>query len=502
MTAIRSTAAVTIAVLLGAALGGVATWSFLGHGHDESHAHGETDVEHDLDGHDHGEPGTVRILARTLDALGVKTAAPRKGRLPDGSRLPGEVAFAPSRVAHVAPVITGTAREVLVGLGDRVAAGQALAVIESPEFGQAKSDYLDKFQSRLLAQSDAERAATVHGNTSKLLAVLATDPAAANLERDTLDLKVGENKARLLQTYGVRAAARTSRDRTRDLLAKRIASDQDYLDAQRALESAEADYRGAVESVTFASESAQVAAQTRLHIADAALRAAERHLHILGLNEEQVQKLSTGGDPALSRYELRAPIAGTVVAQHLTVGERITPDQPPITVADASIVWITARAFEHDLRLARKDAAVEATLTAFPGRRFRGVVRAVGGILDPRTRTAEVQVEVENADAALRPGMFGTVMLTASEETTPADLLPEAAVQDVGGRKVVFVLRNDAPPDGERVFAAVPVVVGRRWGGDVEVLSGLEGVMQVAVAGTFVLKAELGKAEAAESHDH
>lgn len=87
----------------------------------------------------------------------------------------------------------------------------------------------------------------------------------------------------------------------------------------------------------------------------------------------------------------------------------------------------------------------------------------------------------------LQPGLAVRVRLKPSRgESSTAIVVPEEAVQSVEGRDVVFV-RTAAG------FKAVPVSLGRRSAGRVEILSGLSNGQTIATRQAFLLKAELGK---------
>src|SRR4029079_15868196 len=121
--------------------------------------------------------------------------------LPTGTEMPGEVQFDPTRVSHITPIVTGVAREARANLGDHVEAGAVLAVIDSQEHGQAKSDYLDKEQMYVIAKTDHDRIAAIHESTVKLLGLLSSEPPASEVESPTHDLRVGEAKGRILTAY-------------------------------------------------------------------------------------------------------------------------------------------------------------------------------------------------------------------------------------------------------------------------------------------------------------
>jgi cobalt-zinc-cadmium efflux system membrane fusion protein len=115
-------------------------------------------------------------------------------------------------------------------------------------------------------------------------------------------------------------------------------------------------------------------------------------------------------------------------------------------------------------------------------------------VLDPETRSARAVVEVPNPDGAFRPGGFVTAEV-ATEEQRVDVLVPRMAVQQIGNESIVFV----RTPDG---FEKREVVLGRSDQEGVEVVFGLDPGERYAAANSFVLKAELGKAEAEHSHAH
>jgi cobalt-zinc-cadmium efflux system membrane fusion protein len=133
-------------------------------------------------------------------------------------------------------------------------------------------------------------------------------------------------------------------------------------------------------------------------------------------------------------------------------------------------------------------------------RRFEGQVAFVAPLVDAATRTAQVRIEVPAAALTLKPGMFAQVEIVATDpanpEAAPMVAVPDEAVQTVEGGPAVFV-----PVKGEpNTFAKRAVTVGPSVGGLVPILGGLVEGEEFVVAGTFILKAELGKGSAAHEH--
>jgi cobalt-zinc-cadmium efflux system membrane fusion protein len=221
-------------------------------------------------------------------------------------------------------------------------------------------------------------------------------------------------------------------------------------------------------------------AEAQLRTIEAQRRSAEERLRLLGAAAH-----GEGG-----HFDVVAPYDGVVVERHGARGEVVGPADQLFTVADLTRLWIELDVFERDLAAVAEGQSVEVTTAAWPGRTFPARIVYVGDILDPASRTVRARVELENADGALKPGMFATAFVaTAAGSTTVA--VPRDAVQNVEGSDVVW-----RPGDEPGGFVASPVLLGRELpGGLVEVMAGLVAGDSLVVQGAFTLKAELARGE-------
>lgn len=156
-------------------------------------------------------------------------------------------------------------------------------------------------------------------------------------------------------------------------------------------------------------------------------------------------------------------------------------------VIDLDRIWVDLTVNPVDL-LAIKERQRVSITTRGTMAKTDGKVVFISPLLDKDTRSARVVAEIANLDGAWRPGSFVTAAI-AIEEHPVSLAIPLGAVQSVGGQQVVFV----RTPEG---FEKRPILLGRDDGRYAEVLSGLRAGEVVAVANTFVLKAELLKTEA------
>lgn len=247
--------------------------------------------------------------------------------------------------------------------------------------------------------------------------------------------------------------ARTTFQRERQLWQDKISAEQDYLLARQALQEAEIALNNARQKMNALSGSTVLA----------------------------------GGN----RYELRAPFAGVVVEKHLGVGEVVSETSAAFTLSDLSQVWVTFGVFPKDLNKVQVGRPVKVSSTEM-GTDVMGTVAYVGNLLGEQTRTATVRVTVANPDDSWRPGLFVAVQV-ATDSYSAAVTVPVDAIQTVEDKPSLFVRTAEG-------FITRHVELGVSEGGFVEVRQGLEAGAQVASAGSFVLKSELGKASAEHAH--
>jgi membrane fusion protein, heavy metal efflux system len=187
-----------------------------------------------------------------------------------------------------------------------------------------------------------------------------------------------------------------------------------------------------------------------------------------------------------------------VIEREATLGELVGPDKEKLLVlADLTTVWVLADVPEARLSHVTEGSVVQIFISGTVDQSFPGKVAYIAPELDHATRTARVRAQVPNPDMRLRPGMFARVEIAAGTPGGAAVLaIPEEAVQTVEGDPAVFV-----PVEGEpNTFAKRLVGIGPAIGGMVPVFAGLKEGEKYVSAGSFILKAELGKAGAAHEH--
>lgn len=218
---------------------------------------------------------------------------------------------------------------------------------------------------------------------------------------------------------------------------------------------------------------------------------AEQRLSALGFTQKFLQKLPKEPADSLSRYEITAPFQGTVIQKHITLGEMLKDDTAAFVIADLSSVWVNVHVYPKDLPNIRSGQKVVISIgNGVPD--IQGMVEYVEPVVGDNTRSAIARVILQNPDGKLRPGLFATAKV--SVENVPVSVLvPRAALKNIENKSVVFIREEGG-------FEPRAVKTGRADNSNVEIVSGLQIGEQFASEGSFLLKAEAGKSDAADDH--
>ncbi len=188
--------------------------------------------------------------------------------------------------------------------------------------------------------------------------------------------------------------------------------------------------------------------------ADALVRSAALRLRQLGLSQAQIGAF-TGRESAPENLLLGGP---------------------------GGSVWVYAQIYEYEISSVRPGLEAEITTPAYPGRVFRGTVKAIDPNLSAETRSLRVRIEVPNPGGLLKLEMYVNAAIKADLGVALA--LPEGALLDSGARKLVFV------DLGEGRIEPREVRVGREADGYYELLSGVREGEKVVTTANFLIDSE------------
>ena len=353
--------------------------------------------------------------AKASEIPSASVALVKMGNIAHTLSLAGQ--FQPYQVVDVHPKVSGFMVKINVDIGDRVRKGQTLAVLEVPELqAQLEGTKFDMQQATsdiLRAQHEVKRAEAIH--------------AAERLDYQ-----------RLLDTSKA----------------------QPGLVAQQELDDA---------------QSKDLSSASQVDAAKAAAEAAQQHAQSARANNERVQ--------AMENYtNVVAPIEGVVVWRYADTGALIQSgtnsnqqDLPIVRLAQSDLLRLRMPLPEDDVQYVHVGDPMQIRIDAL-NRSITGKVVRFTRNVNFETRTMETEVDVENRDLSITPGMYAnTTLQLASANNVPT--IPTEALEIRGDQQVVYVV------DANSRVHIRNVTVGLRGSKLTEIKSGLQPGERVIAAG-------------------
>lgn len=400
---------------------------------------------------EHSQEGAIEVSDETAEMIGIKTESAAKGEIEDTIATTGRVLVAPNAQAVVGAKSDGRAVRVFAEPGQRVGAGQVVAVIDSPQVAELRGELHEARSKLRLAEQSRTRTARLENRAAVIQSKNRMDLAEATLKR----------KQRLAE-LGVSAGREVAEAET------------EYKNAK-----AEYDYQSNIQATRSQQEAASEVEQ-----AQAVVVRITQSLEAFGA--------SAGGQSGT--VNITAPISGTVVDRHVSVGEAVSQGKELMTIMNLSNVVIEAQLPESQANRVRAGQRLIARIPGMPDRAFEGSVQSVGDTVDPQKRTVGVRARVVNLGTALKHEMAVEVRVVTGGRKD-ALMVPAAALVEDEGIKIVYV------KEGTR-YERRPVTVGNLTFQSAEILSGVEEGETVVVAGAYQLRnMQKGGSEEGGHHD-
>jgi cobalt-zinc-cadmium efflux system membrane fusion protein len=437
---------------------------------------------------DHADEGgaeskEVKIPKELRDHV-LKTEPVALGVIRDHVTVNGFVEAPVDRIVNVSPRVSGKVVKINVKPGDRVEAGQVLALIDSPQLAQAQAEYFQAQARVELAAQELERRkrmADLGAFTRRPLEEARNEYAQAqsDLEVAEAELAVAQKnweRAKTLYEAGIQskrdlevAEAAYLRAKARNQQARvRVETARSYLDREQQLFAA--GFRSARGVEEAAAEHRKALAQ---------LESASQQLKLL-----HVSPSKSGGIT-----EITCPITGVVADRKINVGEVVEPTTVVCTVIDTRTVWVDGEVYESDLARVKEGMPSEIIVKAYPTQVFRGKIIFISRTLDPTRRTVKVRTEVSNPREELKPGMLAEVRVVTGERSKVV-LVPDSAILEDVGRKLVYVEEGSG-------FVERDVKAGVSIGGKTEIKEGLKPGEIVVTRGTWELRTQIERGSGA-----
>jgi cobalt-zinc-cadmium efflux system membrane fusion protein len=346
--------------------------------------------------------GSVTLSEAAIENANFSEVEVKRRNLDDAISVPAEVRYDPDLIAHISSITSGIVEAVPVNVGDDVEENQRLATLRS--------------------------------------------------------VAVGNARAKLARARSAVRIAQRNYERQQQLRDANITSERALLEAEMALDEANAD-----------------------------LRAARSELEVYASAQGSGSELI-----------LESPIAGTVIERTVNRGEAVDTNQRLMTIADTSTVWIIGQVFGEKLDAIEEGMAATFRLSSGIDKEWDGTISYISPVAEGNSRAVDVRMEVDNAEGRLRVGLYGSLWFAGEGgEGEGALTVPDSAIQTSEGTTFVF-----SPQEDTGSFRVISISTGESMGGYTEVINGLEEGTIVIGEGSFILKSEFMRDQLGSGHAH
>ena len=424
---------------LAAAAGGA--WYYQAHGANAGHGSGEAGAAADKDKDAQG----------SADAIAVETVGVTKGGITRTNTMIGSVK--PFREADLYAKISGYLKTLNVDYGTHVKKGDVLAEIDDPE---------------VVKERDRSAATLVRGKAAVKQAEAAILTAKADWEAAKAAVATAE--ADIERTTATRVFRERVLARYKDLVG-RAAVPQAVVDER------EEDFESA-KAAEKAARAAVITAKAKANAAEAMIVKAEADRDEakakVGVDEAELGKAEVFVDYT----KIVSPYDGVITRREFFPGAFIRSaseggDLPVLSVAQTDKVRVATYVTDLNVPFAKVGSPVEVSFDALPGEKFKAKISRFSDKEDSNSRTMYTEIDVENKDEKIRPGMYGRADIDLGTDVKGATIPSSCLVGEAKDRKgEVYVVKQGKARKAK-------IEIGADDGIRLEVLSGLKADDQV-----------------------
>ena len=400
----------------------------------------------------------VNVAAQNQETVTVTQAKAEARQVPSVIQATGSLVA--DETSDIAPKVAGKVVNVSVNVGQFVGAGAVIAKIDDKDallrLTEARAGVV---QAQAAVRQAEARLGLTPGGTFTASAIPEVRAVAANIEQLRAELRQAEVN---LQQAEINERRYRALVETGDV--SMIVYEQ---------------YRTARDAARTARDTAVARLNNGRQQLEAAINAARQNNEAIRAAQANVQAARTQvetAEQAVADTVVRAPFSGFISARPVAPGEYATSATPIATLVRTNPIKVQIQVAEADVPYVGLGRGVTIQVDAYKDRSFGGVVTAVNPSIDPTSRSAVIEAQIENNDNALRAGMFATVKITR-EGGNLGVFVPKEAVYD------------DQATQNRRVFVIVEgvaklrtVQVGTEENGMVQILNGINAEEVVATS--------------------
>lgn len=186
----------------------------------------------------------------------------------------------------------------------------------------------------------------------------------------------------------------------------------------------------------------KIAAETELETAQSAVSSLEARKKFANATIQQQEAVLRAAEARLAYTKITAPISGFIGKRYVDEGAMVSPTSPIVQIADITKVKTVISVVEKDYAKINVGLTAKINVDAYPGEEFVGVIARIAPVLDPNTRTAEAEIEIDNKNLILKPGMFTRVYISFGIHKD-AVLIANRTLVKRDGKTGVFIPSDD-----------------------------------------------------------
>ena len=207
-----------------------------------------------------------------------------------------------------------------------------------------------------------------------------------------------------------------------------------------------------------------------------------RKLQLLNVSDTEIERLKNTKE-VKTTITLYAQNSGTVLEKNILDGQKIMAGEPLLKISNLSNLWIIAEIYEQEVQKVKIWSAAQIKFNYLPGKNYQGRVSFIYPVIDEKSRTVKVRIDVPNSNGELKPSMFANVEIVGPQFTvTP--VITENAVIRSGKMDIVIVSLGDGK------FKPQMVDLGIYSDGFYQVLDGLSEGDNIVSSAQFLIDSE------------
>lgn len=396
----------------------------------------------------------------------VQTVTPKRQTLTVTFAQPGSTV--PIEQVDLYAKVTGYVKEVGVDIGESVKADETLLSLDVPDLEEDLA-----YKQALVRQAQAEREQADAGVKAAQAALGAWDSAWA---QSLADVKKSASDLQFRQQQARRYAELAKQEATTPELAEEK--------AEQAEAAASAHDSALAKQLAVKADKATL--EAKLTAAKADLKAKSARIDVAQADVERTRV-------NLGFAAVKAPFPGIITHRNVDPGAFVNSagsgrGEPLFTLARVDKLIVILRLPEKEAGMVREGCKAHMSITALDGKVVEGTVSRFSRVLDDKSRTMRVEIDIDNKSGTVYPGMYGPVKVVL-REMPDALTVPAGAVYAVGGKSFVVQVRD-------RKVYRLPVVTGYDDGVVVQIESGLKGNEEIVVSN----KGQLAEGQPVDPH--